>query len=77
MQTVFGEGPHSADILFVGEQPGDQEDLAGQPFGGNADVLATVHPSYLLHVPSEDRDAAYVQFIADLSRIRKYADKSA
>jgi DNA polymerase len=31
-QTVFGEGPLDAAIAFVGEQPGDQEDLAGRPF---------------------------------------------
>ena len=31
-QTVFGEGPLDASIMFVGEQPGDQEDLAGRPF---------------------------------------------
>ena len=35
-QTVFGEGPPDAAILFVGEQPGDQEDLAGRPFVGPA-----------------------------------------
>ena len=35
-QTVFGEGPADADIMFVGEQPGDQEDLAGRPFVGPA-----------------------------------------
>jgi DNA polymerase len=35
-QTVFGEGPLDAAILFVGEQPGDQEDLAGKPFVGPA-----------------------------------------
>lgn len=35
-QTVFGEGPLDAQILFVGEQPGDQEDLAGRPFVGPA-----------------------------------------
>ncbi len=35
-QTVFGEGPADAAILFVGEQPGDQEDLAGRPFVGPA-----------------------------------------
>ena len=31
-QTVFGEGPARALIMLVGEQPGDQEDLAGRPF---------------------------------------------
>jgi len=35
-QTVFGEGPGSARLMFVGEQPGDQEDLAGRPFVGPA-----------------------------------------
>jgi uracil-DNA glycosylase family protein len=35
-QTVFGEGAASAEILFVGEQPGDKEDLAGKPFVGPA-----------------------------------------
>ena len=38
-QTVFGEGPLDARILFVGEQPGDQEDLAGRPFIGPAGQL--------------------------------------
>jgi DNA polymerase len=35
-QTVFGEGPPDARIMMVGEQPGDQEDLAGRPFVGPA-----------------------------------------
>ncbi len=35
-QTVFGEGPPDARLMFVGEQPGDQEDLAGRPFIGPA-----------------------------------------
>ena len=38
-QTVFGEGPLDASIMFVGEQPGDQEDLAGRPFVGPAGTL--------------------------------------
>jgi uracil-DNA glycosylase len=38
-QTVFGEGPKSADVLFVGEQPGNEEDLAGRPFVGPAGKL--------------------------------------
>ena len=174
-QTVFGVGRKSASIMFVGEQPGDQEDLAGKPFvgpagrlldraltdaaidrkatyvtnavkhfkweprgkrrihkkpsefeinachqwlerelalvqpalivalgataaraifgrataieknrgrvipaararlGTDADVLVTVHPSFLLRVPDEDRDAAYERFVADLKLIRRYA----
>jgi DNA polymerase len=35
-QTVFGEGPLDARLMFLGEQPGDQEDLAGKPFVGPA-----------------------------------------
>jgi uracil-DNA glycosylase family protein len=35
-QTVFGEGLKRARVMFVGEQPGDKEDLAGQPFVGPA-----------------------------------------
>ena len=38
-QTVFGEGPLDARLVFVGEQPGDQEDLAGRPFVGPAGQL--------------------------------------
>jgi uracil-DNA glycosylase family protein len=174
-QTVFGDGSESASIMFIGEQPGDQEDLAGKPFvgpagrlldralvdaaidrkatyvtnavkhfkweprgkrrihkkpseleinachqwlerelalvrpalivalgataaraifgrataieknrgrvipaaqaklGAEADVLVTVHPSFLLRVPDEDREAAYERFVADLKLIRPYA----
>jgi len=35
-QAVFGEGPANAEVMFVGEQPGDQEDLSGKPFVGPA-----------------------------------------
>ena len=35
-QTVFGEGPAVATVMFVGEQPGDQEDIIGRPFVGPA-----------------------------------------
>ncbi len=38
-QTVFGEGSSKAKIMFVGEQPGDQEDRAGHPFVGPAGKL--------------------------------------
>ncbi len=38
-QTVFGTGPAKARIMFVGEQPGDAEDLAGEPFVGPAGRL--------------------------------------
>jgi DNA polymerase len=38
-QTVFGEGEPDAQVMFVGEVPGDQEDLAGKPFVGPAGNL--------------------------------------
>lgn len=38
-QTVFGEGARRADALFVGEQPGNEEDLRGRPFVGPAGRL--------------------------------------
>ncbi|OYX50536.1 MAG: uracil-DNA glycosylase [Sphingomonas sp. 32-66-10] len=38
-QTVFGEGPVDAPLMLIGEQPGDQEDLAGRPFVGPAGQL--------------------------------------
>jgi uracil-DNA glycosylase family protein len=39
IQTVFGEGPETARIVFVGEQPGDREDRTGEPFVGPAGRL--------------------------------------
>jgi DNA polymerase len=173
-QTVFGEGRAAARVVFVGEQPGDREDLEGRPFvgpagklldraladigvdrkatyvtnavkhfkfeprgkrrihkkpveleinachqwlerelasikpdlvvalgataaravfgrttpieknrgrvipsvstvdGHEADVLVTVHPSFLLRVPDEDRAAAYEKFVADLKLVSGY-----
>ena len=38
-QTVFGEGPAHPEVMLVGEQPGDKEDLAGHPFVGPAGRL--------------------------------------
>ena len=55
-QTVFGEGPLDAKILFVGEQPGDQEDLAGRPFVGPAGQLF----DRALEDAGVDRSATYV-----------------
>jgi DNA polymerase len=55
-QTVFGEGPLDAAILFVGEQPGDQEDLAGRPFVGPAGQLF----DQALEKAGIERSATYV-----------------
>jgi uracil-DNA glycosylase family protein len=38
-QTVFGDGPRSASVMMVGEQPGDREDIEGEPFVGPAGRL--------------------------------------
>jgi uracil-DNA glycosylase len=38
-QTVFGDGPRAAEVVLVGEQPGDREDLEGRPFVGPAGRL--------------------------------------
>ena len=55
-QTVFGEGPLSAGIMFVGEQPGDQEDLAGRPFVGPAGAIFDA----ALEQAGIDRSSVYV-----------------
>ncbi|MEM7806984.1 MAG: UdgX family uracil-DNA binding protein [Planctomycetota bacterium] len=55
-QAVFGEGPSDARIVFVGEQPGDNEDLAGRPFVGPAGQLM----DEMLHEAGVDRRAVYV-----------------
>jgi len=55
-QTVFGEGSPKASIMFVGEQPGDQEDLAGHPFVGPAGKLL----DEALLEAGIDRDEVYV-----------------
>jgi uracil-DNA glycosylase family protein len=55
-QTVFGEGAAGAEIVFVGEQPGDKEDLAGRPFVGPAGRVL----DDALEAAGIDRSLAYV-----------------
>jgi uracil-DNA glycosylase family protein len=55
-QTVFGEGKAAATILFIGEQPGDQEDQAGRPFVGPAGRLLDA----CMDEAGIDRSKAYV-----------------
>ncbi|KKZ85091.1 uracil-DNA glycosylase [Rhizobium phaseoli] len=55
-QTVFGEGPDKAEIVLVGEQPGDREDITGRPFVGPAGHLL----DHCLEEAGVDRQRCYV-----------------
>lgn len=55
-QAVMGQGPADAEIMFVGEQPGDQEDLAGKPFVGPAGKVFDA----AMAEAGLDRERAYV-----------------
>jgi DNA polymerase len=55
-QTVFGEGPQHAQVMLVGEQPGDKEDLTGKPFVGPAGLML----DRALEEAGIDRKKAYV-----------------
>jgi DNA polymerase len=55
-QTVFGEGQQHAQVMLVGEQPGDKEDLAGKPFVGPAGQML----DRALKEVGVDRDKLYV-----------------
>ncbi|HET7483394.1 MAG TPA: UdgX family uracil-DNA binding protein [Actinomycetota bacterium] len=55
-QTVFGEGRRKAEVVFVGEQPGDKEDLEGRPFVGPAGRVLDA----ALERAGIDRDLVYI-----------------
>lgn len=55
-QAVFGEGPRDADVMLVGEQPGDREDIAGHPFVGPAGQVL----DRALNAAGIDRTKVYV-----------------
>src|SRR5437867_2245128 len=55
-QAVFGEGSNDAEVMFVGEQPGDQEDRQGRPFVGPAGRIL----DDALQEAGIDRDVVYV-----------------
>ena len=55
-QTVFGEGPRTARLMLIGEQPGDQEDRIGRPFVGPAGQLL----DRALEAAGLDRQEVYV-----------------
>ncbi len=58
-QVVVGEGPEDAKAMFVGEQPGDQEDKLGRPFVGPAGKLLDKAP--------RGREREYGLLVSDLS----------
>ncbi len=58
-QAVLGEGPAKARAMLVGEQPGDREDIEGQPFVGPAGVL----------LDRALREEAYGEFVRDLASV--------
>lgn len=55
-RTVFGEGDENADLMIIGEQPGDEEDLAGRPFLGPAGKLL----DEVLHELGVKRESLYL-----------------
>jgi DNA polymerase len=55
-QTVFGEGRRTANVVFVGEQPGDKEDIVGKPFVGPAGRIL----DEALEAAEIDRETVYV-----------------
>ncbi len=72
-QTVFGEGPAQAKFVFVGEQPGDQEDLAGKPFVGPAGQML----DRALEEAGIDRTKVYVTNAVEAFQIRASAASGA
>jgi hypothetical protein len=62
-QTVFGEGSADADVIFVGEQPGDREDLEGRPFVGPAGRLL----DHALEEAGIDRSKVYSRALSNIS----------
>jgi uracil-DNA glycosylase len=67
-KTVFGEGDPDAEVLFIGEGPGKQEDLTGRPFVGRAGELLTRIIEQGMGIP---RDGV---FIANLVKCRPTVD---
>jgi DNA polymerase len=70
-QTVAGEGPRSAALMLVGEQPGDKEDLAGKPFVGPAGHLL----DRALAAARVERDAAYVTNAVKHFKFRRHGKR--
>jgi uracil-DNA glycosylase len=71
-QAVFGEGPDRAQVMLVGEQPGDREDVAGHPFVGPAGQLL----DRALVAAGIDRSTVYVTNIVKHFKWKRNADGS-
>ncbi|MCR1793063.1 uracil-DNA glycosylase [Leptospira sp. WS58.C1] len=67
-QTVFGEGNPNAEVMFIGEGPGKQEDLTGRPFVGKAGELLT---RIIERGMGVSRDSVY---IANITKCRPTVD---
>lgn len=68
---MFGEGPSGARLMLVGEQPGDQEDLAGEPFVGPAgQLLRDAFPK-----PVSSGREARQQYVKDLKAIARQLNR--
>ena len=72
-QTVFGEGARKSLIMFIGEQPGDKEDLAGRPFVGPAGALF----DQALEDAGIDRSKVYVTNVVKHFKWESRGEKSA
>ena len=66
--VVFGVGNQSADVMFVGEGPGQQEDLKGEPFVGPAGKLL----DDMMSIIDLDRSKCYIANIVKCSKQRPY-----
>lgn len=71
-QAVFGEGSVGAEIMLVGEQPGDKEDVAGHPFVGPAGKLL----DSALEAAGIDRSLAYVTNVVKHFKWKRTVDRS-
>ncbi len=71
-QTVFGEGARDAEVFFVGEQPGNDEDLAGRPFVGPAGKVL----DRALAAAGIDRRKAYVTNVLDSATFARWKLRS-
>jgi DNA polymerase len=70
--VVFGVGPMDADVMLIGEGPGEQEDLKGEPFVGPAgkllDDMMSIIDLNRQNIPAFDVREFYVELVHDLQK---------